>query len=346
MKPGFLLEAARKHAKGMVRGGIGLCVLCLLVLLLNGKFVYNSIAGPFELTPTLAEVPTSREFARVNGSFMPTPVAAQHTTKVRVFRVIPITSTDISARFFVVPMNGKYLVVKAPPDFSGNTANGRLVELPDSLRTSELISQTPVADRTLKSDELCSMMLDASSDYVAGANLFVIVAVFFLVTGSIATVIYAFKSTSPQKYPMLRMVAPSGPVLSTLRRIEQEFLAEGDNAFVGPLMISPAWIYDSGKPLLFPMKDVVAVTMKLRAPGNAPAGAVEFWLRSERQNLSVKATANECVAIIAALASRIPWAVLEQGSAFDPQWRKDRQFCIAEMERRKKQMQAPAPATK
>jgi hypothetical protein len=346
MKPGFLLEAARKHAKGLVRGGIGLCVFCLLVLLLNGKFVYNFVAGPFAVTPMMSELPATREFAQVAGNLVQTTVVEQRTTTVRMFRILSTSTHDISAKFSVAPMNGKFLVIKTGPEFSGNTARGRLVSLPQDLRTSDLITKTEVDGRKLKSDDLCSMMLDATTDYRTDANLFVILAAFFLATGLIGTVVFAIRATSPQKYPMLRLMAQSGPVLSTLRRVEQEFIAEGDKAFAGPLMISPAWVYDQERPLLFPLKDVIGVAMKVSGAGASRACSVEFWLRSEPQSFSVKAGANECITAIKALAARIPWAIVEPGSSFLFQWKKDRQFCIAEMERRRKQMQAaPAPAS-
>jgi len=292
----------------------------------------------------MSELSETREFAQVTGNLVPTTVVEQRTTTVRMFRVLSTSTKDISARFWIVPMNGKYLVIKTDPAFSGNMARGRLVALPENLRTSDLITKTEVDDRKLKSDDLSSMMLDATTNYRTDANLFVILAAFFLVTGLIGTIVFAIQSTSPQKYPMLRLLAQSGPVLATLRRVEQEFIAEGDKAFVTPLMISPAWVYDPDRPLLFPLKDVVGITTKVSGAGSSRSFSVEFWLRSERESLSVKAGVKECATIVMVLAARIPWAIVEPGSSFLFQWKKDRQFCIAEMERRRKQMQAtPAP---
>src|SRR5262249_50890688 len=257
------------------------------------------------------------------------------------------STTDISANFFLVPLNNKFLLLKVAPDFSGGVARGRLVPLPETLHTSNLISSTQVDDRTLKPDDLCSMMLDATSSYRSDANLFVMAAAFFLVTGLIATAVYIVRASSPQKYPMLRLVARSGAVLSTVRRIEQEFIAAGDSSYAGPLMISSSWVYDPGKsPLLFPLKDIVGVNMKIGIANKAVATSVEFWLRSERESHSVKAGAKEGEAILKALSAVVPWVILEPGSSIETRWKNDRQGCIAEMERRRKQMQTPALVTK
>jgi hypothetical protein len=346
VKPGFLLEAARRDVKSTMRGGVGLCVLCLIVLALNGRYVYNWMAGPFEVDPVLAELPGAKEFAQVSGNFIPTPFNEVRTSTLRIFRVVASSTTDVSANVFLVSVGPKFLVVKTAPDFSGGTAHGRLVPLPEKIRALTQTSELKAAEQKLSSNDLCSMMLDATSDYRTDANLFVIAAAFFLLLGLLMIVIYALKSTSPQKYPMLRFVLRSGPLQSSLSRIEQELIAAGDAAYVGPLMISPSWVYDSSRhPLIFPLKDVIGVCALRPTSAKSISFVVRFWLRGESRSHSVEAGLKECEVIMQALSVRIPWAILDPSVAFEARWRRDREGCVAEMERRKRQIQTPPPVT-
>ena len=350
MKPGFLLEAARRNVRSAVSAGCAICVIALIVLGLNGKYVYNWIAGPFPVSSTLAEIPDVKEFAHVSGSFISTGIAEQSTTTVRVFRrALEVGTKDVTAIYYLVALDGRFLVVKGSPNFAGNSAEGRLVALPEKLRSLPQLSEVKVADgRTLRAEELYPMMLDAGFSYRADANLFVIGAAFFLVVGGLGTLVSLLKARSPQNYPMLRLVARSGPVLSTLRRIEQEFITAGKDASAGPLLVSSSWIYSPGPgPLVFPLKDVIAVARKSSSrAGKPPSFSVEFWLRTEPRSYSVKAGEKECDVILNALSTRIPWAIVESDSGFASNWSRDRKACIAEMEKKKKLQEATALAAR
>src|SRR5215467_13409105 len=134
MKPGFLLQAARKNAKSILQGGLTICAVSLLVLLLNGKYVYNWIAGPFPVNPALAESIGMKEFGQVDGTLVPTGLSEQSTTTVRIFRrALETSSTNVTANYYLFPLEGKFVMVKAAPDFTGTTARGRLVPLPEKL---------------------------------------------------------------------------------------------------------------------------------------------------------------------------------------------------------------------
>lgn len=350
MKPGFLLEAARKNAKSILQGGLTICALCALVLLLNGKYVYNWVAGPFPLNSALAESPGMKEFSQIDGRLIATGLGEQSTTTLRVLRrALETSSTSVSAVYYLFPLDNRFVVVKTAPDFSGGAARGRLVPLPEKIRSFPQLSEIKVGDeRTLKSDDLYPTMLDASFSYRADANLFVILAAIFLAVGLLGTVAAIAKASNPQKYPMLRLLARSGAVQSTLRRAEQELIAAGNDAHVGPLLISANWVYDPGRDaLIFAVKDVIAVARKAAVRSGKPLShSVEFWLRDETRSHSVTAGEKECDAMINAIGARIPWAIIEPGSSFESNWRRDRQGCIAEMERRRKQQETPALAAK
>src|SRR5437588_9494874 len=107
LKPGFLLNAARASAMTMLRGALVICGFSLLVLLLNYKYVYNWIAGPFPLTADLVESVQRREFAEVTGALIPTAFEERTTTTVRLFhRAMEHSSTAVTASYFLFAIEG------------------------------------------------------------------------------------------------------------------------------------------------------------------------------------------------------------------------------------------------
>src|SRR5258708_7124126 len=126
MKPGFLLEAARRNAKSNLKGALAVLTISLLVLVLNGKYVYNWVAGPFPINGVLADSPGMKEFCQLRGPLIPTGIAEQRTTTVSIFRrALEASSKDITANYYVAAVDGKVIMIKTAPDFSGDTVRGR-----------------------------------------------------------------------------------------------------------------------------------------------------------------------------------------------------------------------------
>lgn len=60
MQRGSILESARRDTKGWLLAGAILAGLCLGVLGLNWKFLYNAAAGPVPFTAALSQSPGAR----------------------------------------------------------------------------------------------------------------------------------------------------------------------------------------------------------------------------------------------------------------------------------------------
>ena len=339
MQRGFLLETARQHAKGILKTATTVGLLALLILLFNYTYVYNWLAGPFPLTPVIADGGTNKEFVRTSGDLTFTGIVEEKTSTVRLLRgLVENRQAEISADYFAITMEDRIFIVKTKHDFSGRSVQGRLIPLSNS---TEAVLKEKISNPDLKNKELYPMMLDAASiSYRADANLFVLVAA-ALLPFSVLLFLFAIPSRkNPEKHKMMRYIARQGPVLSTIPRVEQEFLALGDKGRVGPLRMSESWIFDGGgDPVVFQYRDIVRVGKRTKeVKSKPPAHSVEFWLREDSlMSHTVKAGSSECDAIMRVLAERVPWAIAEDDPTYDRRWRSDRKGCIAETEARKRQ---------
>ena len=181
----------------------------------------------------------------------------------------------------------------------------------------------------------------------SAALLFVLLAA-GLLPFSLLLFLFAIPSrNNPEKHKMMRYIARQGPVLSAIRKVEQEFLAMGDKSGVGPLRMSESWIFDGGgDPVVFQYRDIVRVVKRTKElKSKPPAHSVEFWLREDSlMSHTVKAGSSECDTIMKVLAERVPWALTEDDPTYDRRWRSDRKGCIAEMEARRRQHENTAAA--
>jgi hypothetical protein len=359
IKPGFLLEAARQHAKSLLRTCLVFCGFALFVLLLNYKYVYNFVAGPFPLTAELAESPGAKEFAQAQRETIPTGIverdgviekktaarARKTTLRYRLSRLVwrgSLWRVTNDTDYYLVPVDaGKYVLVRTWPDFSGRVISGQLVPVPEKLRNISQLWQVKGEDKqVLGAASLCPTMLIAMIDYRADFNLFVLLSSCVLAFSLIVIPILVAQISNPaNKYVyMMRLIARNGPVLPVVHSAEAEFIAAGDGARAGPLLISSSWIYDPAEPLLIPLKDVVAARKKvIQKTGKPPIYSIEFWLRGLRASHSIKAEDHECDAVLQALGSHVPWVIIDPGSSFAERWSQDQPACIAEMERRRRQ---------
>src|SRR5207249_11282284 len=104
----------------------------------------------------------TREFVRAEGPLASTGWAQE--TTIRLLRGV-VETKDTSARYLAMTTKGHILIVKAPVDFAGQIVEGRLVPLPEAIRTS------------FGGAEVYPWMLDAHIGYRWDFNIFVPAAV-------------------------------------------------------------------------------------------------------------------------------------------------------------------------
>ncbi len=166
MTRGTIKAAALKDNRGAAIALTVVVAICAGILGLNWRYVYNFVTGPYQFDAALSAAPGPREFVRATGTLVPTGVVEELT--IRLLRGAT-ESKSVTAQYLAMNIDGRLLIVKTEPDFSGSTAEGRLVPLPVAVGAS------------LKALPAHPWMIDAETGYRWDFNLFVMIAAPLLV---------------------------------------------------------------------------------------------------------------------------------------------------------------------
>src|SRR5262249_23319590 len=130
------------------------------------------------------------------------------------------------------------LLVKAPPDFSGNALEGRLVPFPSELK---VVFRPEVG--------FYPWMLAAQTGYRWDFNLFVLAAVLLLPFAVFFFFVFLWRGAKLERDPAIKELARFGPPLQMVEKIENEIASTGEHGEVGSLFFTPSWLLIS-EPLL------------------------------------------------------------------------------------------------
>jgi len=230
MQRGSILESARRDTKGGLLAGAILAGVCLAVLGLNWKFLYNAVAGPFPFTAALSQSPGSREWVTASGTLIDTGATEKLTVRLRSVPFIKTSAT--TARFVVMPIEGRMLLAKVDPDFSGTFVSGKLVRLPPEY--------VKASDASL----VYPFYIDAGGGggYRSHVNLFVMIAVPLLPIAMVITALSARSRVNLARYKPIARLARYGNPMGMVTAIEMELASAGPSAKVGPMWIGPNWM--------------------------------------------------------------------------------------------------------
>lgn len=349
MNRGFVLGVAETNNKGSFRAAIALCVIGIFILLINHQYVYNTVRGPFPLTPEMADFGGDKEYVSVVGKLTFTGLMEEKTHSIRLLKgLVEDRSTEASASFFVLDLKDRLVVVKTKPNFGGSGVDGKLVPLPGNVK-AELEVDKLLA---LTGHELYPMMVDASSDTTYGwdFNLFIPIGILLLGLGVITLIATIPRLGNPSRHPMFEMVKKYGPGGAVARRVEDEMNKLGDASTVGPLFIGPTWVFNPAKrhPFLFHRNDLVAAGTHVEPPkkaGHTPKFSVKFWIREHLRPVTLEASPLECERVLERLAADQPWVITDDTRVFFQRWSTDRKACVEAMEALKRQKAKEAAAT-
>jgi hypothetical protein len=314
MQRGSILETARKDTSSAMMGGALLLLVCTGVLAINWKYVYNFIAGPVPFTAALSTSPGAQEWVTASGTLVPTGLS--ETITVGLLRGA-VESTTTTARFMMMSVEGRPLIVKVGNDFSGSVVSGRLVPLPATLATDSSTGVYP-------------WYIDAKNGYRWDFNLFVMIAgpsfpIFLLLTLGAA-----YTRMNPLGYPPIAYLKRFGNPLQVVDQIEAELASAGPSAYISPLWIGPTWVVGLASGVkIFKLDEIVAVAyVTTEARGSKPAThAVRFWVAGQVLYYTITMSAKEAHTVLAALDSRVPGIVADDAAVFDKRWARDRAEC-------------------
>jgi len=334
MRRGAILEAIRKENRNSVVAVAILTAILAAVLLFNWKYMYNFAAGPFRFDAGLAASPGPREFVRAEGPLLPTGMSQE--TTLRLFRGA-IESKSVSANYMAMLAGDRFLMVKVKPEFSGRVVEGRLVPLPESIRTS-LSSE---ADAAGTEKAFCPHLLEQKS-YRWDANLFVMIATPLFPLSLLLLGFVSWQAARVERHAALKRLGRLGPWQTLVGRVESALAAAGSKAKAGPLWVTRDWLVGLGSTvLLYSAEDLVAVGLKTSATKAGPKLTLHFWPKGQLLADTVEVSADEARAVLAALAERMPWTLKDDVEMFDKRWTDDREACAREADAQRRASAAP-----
>ena len=287
-----------------------LLTACIVVLAVHARYIYNWVAGPFDANAGLLTDPGFHRFARVTGKLEHSGVVEE--TSKRLGRVIE-TSREETAEFFTIDIDGRQVIVKVARDFAGSTVEGRVVEVPERLRS--LIQPAPIYP----------WMIDAEHSYRSDWNLPLVLALLLLLPCSWWLRSTVRRAKSVDRHPQLAQLASHGDPLETADRIEREMSELGDAAHVGPYWISSSW-FVRPKPLLAirHAKDIAGIATRTRTIKNVTKHEVMLWRFGTASADTDAMPESDVAAVASRVAISMPWAVVADVETFERRWRDDR----------------------
>lgn len=289
MKDGVILRAARDSAKSTVNLAIVFIVLCLIVLGFNWRYVYNLFSGPVPLTGALATNPGAREFVTVEGKLIPTGATQQTTLKFKGLKIDESKSAD----YMMLALDGRFVVVKVPANFTGNTVQGRLEELPEELKSTPLFYPWMVVE----------------IDYRIHTNLFVWLTALVLPLALLLLAFGLWRVAKPENTWAIRRLKSYGSPHLVMAAIDAELSAQGCPGRVLPITFAPSWVI-VWEPCLviFPRNEIAGITLERRVKASDSKTTVKHVInfKVKGRNLAAEVEVKE------ADAARVMQYVREQ----------------------------------
>jgi hypothetical protein len=324
MKRGAILETARKDSAGAFMGGMILLVVCAGTLAINWKYVYNFIAGPVPFTAALSANPGAHEWVTASGTLLDTGGVEQTTLRLRSLPLIKATTT--TARYAVMAIEGRLLLVKVDTDFSGNFVSGRLTPLPADL------------SEVAKSGKVYPSYIEATIGYRWDFNLFVLGATLLLPLVVLVTVSAARSKMDLQRHHAIARLKRYGNPLDVVTLIETELSSTRVANFVSPLWIGSTWAVALTPQLrIYKLSDIVAVALIVTPSKDAkPAKhAVRFWIEGNTLADTIEMSEKEAGAVVTTLAAKLPGVVTNDADAFSKRWLRDPDGCVRDAKARR-----------
>lgn len=266
MPDNVILKAARTD----LRSAVFLCCVLLVVsgavLGLNWKYVLNFATGPQPFSASLAASPGAREFVTARGALVPTGWAQQ--TTVKLLRGL-VSSESTSAEYLAMRIEDRLLVVKVPPDFSGEEVSGRLVPLPATIQAAIGESLSPYP-----------WMIDGSIGYRWSFNLFVMLAGPIFTLSLPLLLFFLWRSANVERHPMIARLATLGPPLEVTRTLDGEWAAATASDRAGGVAVTPTAVIALEPVLVIaPIRDLLNATIKVTTTNSGPRHDLLLSLR-------------------------------------------------------------------
>jgi hypothetical protein len=325
MKQGIIRETIRKQSRNFIITSAIIVALCLGIFAFNWKYVFNWFTGPVPFTAALSANPGAHEFVSVNGPFSPTGYAQE--TVIKLKGKIPLPK-NVSAEYITTQVEGKTLIVKAPPNFTASAIEGRLVPIPIELSRGLSVDST-----------YYPWVIAAQTAYRWDFNLLILGAALILPLSLFFLAVFLWRGADPARNPAIRDLKRFGTPVQVVDKIETEIAGTGEAGGVGPLFFTPSWLV-AFEPLLkiFAISETVGIAkhVKYKKAGAEALHLLTIWTRGKP--LSNELQIGEAVAAAAMQKVNLnyPWLAIDQPKEFAIKWTSDRVACESDQELRRK----------
>ena len=306
---GFLDRQIRRTNRNLLLVSFILIVAVAGYAVGERRYLYNFFAGPFDIsTQQLISIPqpdaSLRYFVKVKGE------DSQDTGVQEIERQSDTGSETVKAKFSVLLLAKRILIVKSNPKESGTAYEGELSEIPSDVRTNvitPLLKEHPNA-----SHAFLPFMLDTTGfrdeGYVA---LALGIPAFVLACWLILKVIR--RKGEMATHPVVKAASRYGTVDHVAQQFDLEL--QGNSTKIGGATVTQSWVF---LPTRFGLKicripDLIWAYKKVTRHYHnfIPTGKTYDVIMYDRhgQPLQMKSRQKNIDEMLKVLAARAPWAV-------------------------------------
>lgn len=333
-------EHVRRTTRNLLLVSAGLVAVVLVVALLNGRYLYNAILGPFPvdhqtLTVTANPDAAPRYFVTVTGDErLATGFQAITRTVDKYSRAVK--SEQTTADYLALRLGGRLLLAKAPLEAQGTRLSGALAAIPAGLHDEilgELRARRPDVYRMF-----LPFMLDATG-FRTGAYWSLALGLPLLLFGLWNVKRGLARRSDPSLHPAAVALERFGVPREVAARIQAETAAGAERA--GGVVLTPSWLLHGAffGLTVVRLEDVVWIYRKVtrHSVNFIPTGKTHALVVHQREGGPLEIQAKEPVVNgwIEGIVRRAPWALAGYDQQLETTWTKNRAAVVQAVDQRR-----------
>ncbi len=349
MNEGLILTTVRRSNNFVLR--LSAAALCIVVALIayNYNFIYNFIAGPFEVNNTsLVSAPTLRQFQKywinISGDeLLDTGMQYVSTSKNNV--------ETVEASYLALGLGNRLLLVRMPGNPASETLSPKLTGWLSEISSEENteVIQKLEQDAPGIKEAFLPFKLE-TGDFRATGLVGILVGMALIILSIVGLVIFLRRNSDLESHPILKRLGRFGPLDFVVNRIEAELAAPHTTVAtaIGKLHLTNTWlVYPSLTNVLATRFEDVAWVYKHVFKTRhyffivTKTISAMVWDRSgARIQIAAGSKEQRADEMLQAILQRAPWAVAGYSDDLLRAWNQDRPNFLAAVDQRKSQIAA------
>lgn len=309
----FLDRQIRRTNRSLLLISLFLIAAVVTFIVSERRYLYNFFSGPFEISETqliAIQQPgsVSQYFVKVKGDDTYETGIQQIETQTENGKV---KSETVKAKYLVLRLVERLLVVKTPPNETGLAYTGDIGEIPPDVRSSvmaPLLKEHPEAARAF-----LPFMLDTTGFRDEGYVALGLGIPAFLLAGWLIVKVMR-RSADPSSHPVVKRAVTYGNLADVSHQFDMDL--QGPTVKFGGATVTQSWVFCPNSfglsicripDLIWTYKKVTKHSVNL-----IPTGKTYEAIMYDRfgKPLQLRARQSKIDALLALLAERAPWAVV------------------------------------